>query len=284
VIKFADRLLKIDRRIIYALLAIAIIIPIFFPLNLPVQITDEVRGVYNEIEKLPPGSKVIVVYDYEPASRPEVDPMALAVMRHCMNKDLKVVGISYLELGRGNGENIFNTIQKEFEEKGKPLVYGEDLAYMGFKPGRSAMILNLGKDFKGTCVTDYRGTDAYSLPILKDIEGLGDFKYLVCLHDDSSVSIWILYGFEIVGIKIGACCTAVMAPGIYANLDAGQLTGIVGGLKGGSEYEKLLGYRGMATSGMDSQTVIHILIVIFILIGNFSYLVKEHYLKKEQMQ
>ncbi|MBN1902984.1 hypothetical protein JW926_16795 [Candidatus Sumerlaeota bacterium] len=283
-IKFSDRLLKIDRRIIYSLLAIAIIIPIFFPLNLPVKITDEVRGVYNEIDNLPPGSKVLVVYDYEPASRPEVDPMALAVMRHCVRKDLKVVGISYLELGRGNGENIFNMIQSEFEEKGKHLVYGEDLAYMGFKPGRSAMILNLGKDFKGTCVTDYRGNDAYSMPILEDIEGLGDFEYLVCLHDDSSVSIWILYGFEIVGIKIGACCTAVMAPGIYANLDAGQLTGIVGGLKGGSEYEKLLNYRGMATSGMDSQTVIHILIVIFILIGNFSYLAKEHYLKKEQMR
>ncbi|MBN1902986.1 hypothetical protein JW926_16805 [Candidatus Sumerlaeota bacterium] len=279
-LKLAEKLLKIDRRIIYALLAIAIIIPILHPLNLPVQITDEARGVYNEIEKLPPGSKVILTFDYEPGSRPEVDPMALAVMRHCLNRKLKVVGISYLELGRGNGENIFNIIQKEFEEKGAPLVYGEDLAYMGFKPGYSAMILNLGKDFKGTCVTDYKGLDAYSMPILKDIEGLGDFKYLVCLHDSSQVNTWILYGFEIVGIRIGACSTAVMAPGIYANLDAGQLTGIVGGLKGGSEYEKLLGYRGMATSGMDSQTIIHILIVFFILLGNFAYLLKEHSMKK----
>ena len=278
-LKFLSR---IDRRVIYLLMAVAIIIPILVPLNLPVQITKEVRGVYDEIDRLPAGSRILVVFDYEPASQPEVEPMAIAVMRHCLSKNLKVVAISYLQLGRGNAEIVFNMIQKEFEKKGRILKYGEDIANMGFKPGYSAMILGLGKDFKGTCVTDYMGKDVYSLPILKDVEGLNDFKYLACLHDDSSISYWILYAYEIVGIKIGSFCTAVMAPGIYANLDAGQLTGIVGGLKGASEYEKLLNYRGSATIGMDSQTIIHMLIVIFILIGNFSYLLKERRLKKEQ--
>ena len=277
-LKFLSR---IDRRFIYLLVAVAIIIPILVPLNLPVQVTKEVHGVFDEIDKLPPRSRVLVVFDYEPASQPEVEPMALAVMRHCIRKNLRIVAISYLQLGRGNAEIVFNKIQKEYEKEGRILKYGEDMANMGFKPGYSAMILGLDKDFKGTCVTDYKGTDVYSLPILEDVEGLSDFKYLACLHDDSSISTWILYAYEIVGIKIGAFCTAVMAPGIYANLDAGQLTGIVGGLKGASEYEKLLNYRGSATSGMDSQTIIHMLIVIFILIGNFAYLLKERHLKKE---
>ncbi len=261
------------------MVAIAIVIPILLPLNLPVQITDEARGVYSEIEKLPPGSHILVSFDYEPSSTPEMDPMAIAVLRHCFRKKLKVVGISYLILGSGNAERIFSKMQDEFH-----LTYGKDYAYMGYKPGYSAMVIKLGKDFKGTCREDYFGNNVYTMPLLEDIEGLGDFPYMVDLHDDSMINAWIIYGYEMTGIKIGSCCTAVMAPGIYANLNAGQITGIVGGLKGASEYEKLLRYRGDATSGMDSQAVIHILIVIFILIGNTAFIIKERQKRRERLR
>ncbi len=280
-LNFIEKLLKIDRRWIFLLVAVTIIIPIIHPLNLPVKVTKEVRGVFDEIEKLPPGTKVLVTFDYEPSSTPEMDPMAKAVVAHCFNKGLRVVGISWLEQGRGNADKIFSFMSKQFKEQGRTLEYGVDYAYMGFKPGQQAMILGLCRDFKGTCNQDYKGNDVYSMPILDGIENLGDFAYLIGLHDDSMINHWITYGHEVVGIKIGSLCTAVMAPGIYANLNAGQLTGIVGGLKGASEYEKLLDYRGDATSGMDVQTVLHVLIVFFILLGNFAYLVREYYLRKE---
>lgn len=283
-IKIINRLLSIDRRIIYILVAVVILIPIIKPLNLPVHVTKEVLGVYNEIDKLPAGSRILVVFDYEPASTPEMDPMAKAVVRHCFRKQLKVVSISYLEQARGNAQNVLNFVADEFRRQGHPLKYGEDYAYMGFKAGQSAMIMGLVHDFKGACKRDYMGNDVYSMPILKGIKTLADFPYLAELHDDSMINSWITYGYEIVGIKIGALCTAIMAPGIYANLSAGQLTGIVGGLKGGSEYEKLLGYRGVATNGMDSQTLIHFLIIIFILVGNFAYLAKERKLRKERLR
>ena len=283
-IKTIEKLLSIDRRIIFLLVAAIILIPIIKPLNLPVQVTPEVLGVYDAIDKLPEGSKILIAFDYEPASTPEMDPMAKALLRHCFKKKLRVVGISWLEQGRGNADNVLSFITNERAEKGHPLEYGVDYAYMGFKPGKNAMILKLGRDFKGACKTDYRGNDVYDMPILEGIETLGDFPYLACLHDDSMINSWITYGHEVVGIKIGSLCTAIMAPGIYANLNAGQLTGIVGGLKGGSEYEHLLGYRGLATFGMDSQTLIHFLIVGFILIGNFAYLAKERMIRKERLR
>ena len=274
-------LLNIDRRIIFLLVAIAIIIPILWPLNLPVEVTPETEGVYNQIENLPPGTTILVGFDYEPSSIPEMAPMAYSVLKHAFSRDLKVVGISWLELAPGNAEKVFSRIASEFAAEGKPLEYGVDYAYMGFKPGKQGMIMGLTRDFKGTCNEDYAGKSVYDLEILNNIESLGDFPYMVELHDDSMINHWIIYGHEVVGIPIGSMCTAVMAPGIYAYLNAGQITGIVGGLKGGSEYEKLLGYRGNATAGMDSQTVIHALIVIFILIGNAAYLIKEYYRKQE---
>jgi hypothetical protein len=272
-----DKLMAIDRRWIFLLVAVAIIIPILIPLNLPVEVTKEVLGVYDEIEKLPPGTKIIVGIDYEPASQPEMDPMVEAILMQCFKKELKVVGISWLIQGKGNGVRMFAEVARKFKkETGKDIIYGKDYAYMGYKPGYSAMIIKLGVDFKGTVREDSRGYNVYEMELLDDIEGLGDFEYMVEFHDDSMVDDWIVYGYERTGIRIGSACTAVMATGIYPNLEAGQLTGIVGGLKGASEYEKLMGYRGAATAGMDSQSVIHMLIIVFIIIGNIAYLIQEN--------
>ncbi|HRR32391.1 MAG TPA: hypothetical protein P5557_13965, partial [Candidatus Sumerlaeia bacterium] len=117
-IKTIEKLLSIDRRIIFLLVAAVILIPIIKPLNLPVQVTPEVLGVYDAIDKLPEGSKILIAFDYEPASTPEMDPMAKALLRHCFKKKLRVVGISWLEQGRGNADNVLSFITNERAEKG----------------------------------------------------------------------------------------------------------------------------------------------------------------------
>nr|HPR18554.1 hypothetical protein [Candidatus Cloacimonadota bacterium] len=66
--------------------------------------------------------------------------------------------------------------------------------------------------------------------------------------------------------------TGVSAPGIlpYVNQQK-QLTGLLAGLKGAAEYEFLLKSPGTATAGMDAQSLAHLLIIIFIVIGNINY-------------
>jgi len=50
-----------------------------------------------------------------------------------------------------------------------------------------------------------------------------------------------------------------------------QLVGLLGGLKGAAEYELLINKPGFATKGMDAQSVAHLIIILFILIGNIGY-------------
>ncbi len=277
-----DKILTLDRRIIYLIIALAIMIPIIKPLNLPVTITTDVRGVFDEIEKLPPGTPILIAVDYEPAGTPEMDPMGKAVLMHAFLKGLRVVGICYFIQGSGLGEELFGKVIEMYEEEaGKKLVDGKDYCYLGWKPGLYAMIIGLGEDFKRTCKEDNYGRSVYELEILKDIKTLRDFPYMVDLHDDSYIYYWITYGHERTGIKIGSMCTAVMASGMYPYIRTGQLTGVVGGLKGGSEYEELVNqtYKlkkplKQARAGMDSQSVIHIIIILFMLIGNFAYIMK----------
>ena len=66
---------------------------------------------------------------------------------------------------------------------------------------------------------------------------------------------------------------------------SGQLQGIVAGMPGAAEYEKLLVNHGIhpelgkAAKSMDAQSIAHLVIVLFIIIGNISYFVKR---KKEK--
>jgi hypothetical protein len=42
-------------------------------------------------------------------------------------------------------------------------------------------------------------------------------------------------------------------------------------MKGSAEYEKLVNKPGLATIGMDSQSIAHMLIIGFIILGNLLY-------------
>lgn len=287
-----DKILKLDRRIIYLIILIAVILPIIFPIGLPVFITQDVRGVYNEVDAVPEGSHIFVSIDYEPGSTPEMDPMAKAIMLHCFMRNLKVVSISYLADGAGVGETLYKEVSELYEkETGKKLKNGVDYAFLGYKPGAYAMVIGLTQDLFNAAPEDHYGKNTKDLPILKKIKTLSDFPYFVCLHDDAYLDGWIIYAHERTGIKMGSCCTAIMATGSYPFFNAGQITGIVGGLKGASEYEKLVNDNYLkninlksARQGMDSQSVIHVLIITLMILGNIAYLGKMRLERKERLK
>jgi len=82
------------------------------------------------------------------------------------------------------------------------------------------------------------------------------------------------------GKTMAGACTAVTAPEMYTFLNSGQLLGLMGGLKGAAEYEKLIEYEGNARKGMDAQSVVHLVIVMFIVFSNIIYFVGEYRRKR----
>ncbi len=49
---------NIDRRIIYLIIGIVVIVPFFVPMRLPIYVSPSVQSVYDYIESLTPGSVV----------------------------------------------------------------------------------------------------------------------------------------------------------------------------------------------------------------------------------
>jgi hypothetical protein len=217
---FWHRVLRLDRRWIFLVVAAVVAIPIIHPLELPVFVTPDVRGVYDEIEKLPEGSPVLIPFDFEPGSTPECDPMAEAVLTHCFRKNLRVIGVTTLPVGVGTGESVLSRVSRRM---GKEL--GTDYTFLGFKAEQSASIVSLGLSVQNTFRTDRYGNDTSTLPVLRGIARLADFAYVPVIHDDATLDNWVIYGQQLTGVRVGSLCTAVMAPGSYAFKNAGLING-----------------------------------------------------------
>jgi tetrahydromethanopterin S-methyltransferase subunit D len=59
-----------------------------------------------------------------------------------------------------------------------------------------------------------------------------------------------------------------MAPKLYAYLQSGQMTGLLGGMKGAAAYEQLVNEPGTATKGMAAQSLVHLFIIASVIVGN----------------
>ena len=261
-------LLNIDRRIIFVFVALGVIIPALTSFNLPINPTPNVQSIYDTIEEV--GAKngsILISFDYGPGSFPEVQPMALAVLRHCFKRNVKVVGMCLWPQAVGLAQQALDTASKELEAE-----YGSDYVFLGFKTGYHSLVINMGHDFHGTFPQDLHGNNTTELPVTKNINGLANFDYVLCLAAGNTPDgVWIPYGQERYKFKFGLGCTAVMAPDQFPYLQSGQMNGMMGGLAGAAEYETLVQASGTATEGMRPQSVVHLIIIAFIILGNVMY-------------
>lgn len=263
-----ERISNLDRRIIFITIALAVALPLIFPLHLKVDISEPVKGLYRAIDSLPPGSVVLVSTDYDPATFPELYPATEAVLRHAFSKNLKVFMMAMWAPGVPLGTRALATVAPEYNKQ-----YGVDYVNIGYRPGGQAMLITLGKNIRDVAVSDFRGFPADSLPLMRQVRSAKDIAMVITLSaGDPGVLAWILYFQARYHIRLGAATTAIMAPQMYPYLQSKQLVGLLGGLKGSAEYEKLIKKPRLATSGMDSQSIAHAVIVLFILLGNAMFL------------
>jgi hypothetical protein len=261
---FAARFLQLDRRIIYTLVALAVAIPLLFPMGLPIKVTPEVRSVYDMIENLPEGSNILMSADFDPASQPELYPMMKSVMRHIVRKKHKLA----ITVLWPNGPNLVAQCIEELKLEYPEWTNTVDYVFLGYQVGGAIVIMSVGNSFSETFPKDYYGKSTAGMPIIKEFNKLGEADYMVMFEAGNSGDWWIVYGTEVHDVPVGGGVTAVVAPQYYPYLQAEQLNGIIGGLKGAAEYEKLTDVPALATSAMDSQSMVHALIFVAIVLAN----------------
>ena len=259
-------LINIDRRIIYTLVFIGTIIPFLFHIPIKVKVSPPVQKSYNAIEDIPEGGVILISIDYDPTSSPEIQPMLIAILRHAFGKNLKIIMMGHLILGLPMGEMALKQVAAEYDKR-----YGLDYINIGYRPGYTAVMLGMGREIRDFFARDVYGTPLDSIEMMRNIHNYNDIDLLVDLTHGYSGDLWIQTAGARFGQKIVIGCTGVVAPDIYPYLDAAQIEGLIGGLQGASEYEFLIKQYGTAIRGMPVQSIVHGIIILFIIIGNIGF-------------
>jgi len=261
-----DKLQNLDKRVFYLLMALAIAIPTISPIGLPVDVTPAVQKTYDFVKSLPDGSKVLIGFDYEPGDEIDLNPQAMAILHQLASKKMKVVAIASFPAGPNFAEDCL-TVLSQYGYK-----YGEDYVNLGYYAGGESTLAAFGNKPTTIFSKDWRGNDVSTLPLMREINSMKDFAMAMTLNDGptggTGTHEWVRQSVMAHGTPLIMGVTGVLAASNETYVQSGQCKGILAGLRAAAEYEKLTGKKGSGTVGMDAQSMAHLLIVLFVVLGN----------------
>ena len=263
-----EKLMNMNRQIVFIFVALAVIIPMLLQIRFPITAPEPTQKIYDFIEALPPESTIMIAFDYGPSSFAEPEPMAEAVMKHCFDKGIKVIGLTLDPEAVTLADKV---MQKIAEEKGA--VSGEDYVLLGFREGPIQVILGMGVEIASIFESDYTGTRLSDIPMMANITNYDQIDLLLDLAAGASIDAWITYANTKYGLKIGAGVTGVIVSEMYPYLQTGQLVGLMPGFLGAAGYEKLINAPGKGISGINTVSFVHLLIVGLVVLGNITFFI-----------
>lgn len=279
---FYERMLQIDRRWIFLTMAIVVVAVYLLHIQVPVYTTKEVRNIYERIESLKEGDVILLALDYDPSTLAELDPMTFTVLKQSFHKKLKVIVTALHQNGPTMADQkIHQAMEIHRNSGGDSVVYGRDIVFLGYKPYPALVINSMGQDFHISFPTDYYNRSIDSLPLTQRVHNLTDVKAIINISGTSATDYWISYGAAAYNVPLAIGVTGVMATDYYPYLQSGRIFGLMGGLKGAAEYERLADNPGSAIEGMAMQMWAHLLIIAFIIIGNVGYFLSRRAQAKE---
>ncbi len=231
------RLARLDRRWIFLLMAIAVMIPVITKSTFPEKPTPLVQAVFDKIENLPEGSKILLAFDYDPGSAPELQPMATAWVWHCCKKKHKLYFMALWPLGpQMIQETVDAVIKRDFPE----YKYGEDYVNLGYKSGNEGVIRVVVSNMRELFLADANGTPLTAIPMTRDLSNIREMSLILNASAGyPGAKEWVQYAATPYAIPLAAGSTGVQTPNLYPYIP-NQMFGLLGAIKGAAEYEAAL--------------------------------------------
>ena len=280
---------QLDRRLIYLLVSLSVLIPLLNPnlLQLPTKTTKNTQIVFDSLNELKENDKVLLSFEYGASTKPEIHPMSIAILNHLFSKGIKVYIVSLWPEGVMMAADAINEVVDSNLFK---VEYGIDYINLGYKQGGPVVIRGIATNIGSVFTQDVHLTLLDEIPMMNNIKDVRDFDFVFDLSAGFPGNAeWVQYACDEYKIPLSSGCTSIMVTDAIPYVESGQLKGIIAGMPGAAEYENLvydylnnLEYNkfmnknvditpGKATSRMSAQSITHLLMVLFIIFGNISY-------------
>ncbi len=262
---FFEFLNNLDRRWYYLFVAVIIAFPLIKPLGLPIAISTTTKQSFEVLNTVQPGDVVLMGFNYNVSSAPDVHPGAEAIFDLMMQKGVRVVAVAFTPQGDTIAEQVIN----DWEARGK--VYGEDFINLGYVAGFEAAVAavcsdpySVGRDYRGIPVTP-------DLPVMQGIKNAADFKLGIPVNTGNpGAEEWIRQVVEPYKLPMVTIHVTIGAPRVMPYVQSGQVDGLIIGLRGSAELEQLMRKPGLASGSMDCQSLGHFAILALMLLGNLA--------------
>jgi hypothetical protein len=266
------KLQNIDRRVIYALLLLSIIIPLFVPsISIPGVPSQQSKDFYSTVEtisKTDPNKIVIISGAWSSGTRGENKWQAQAIITHLMMRHVRFAILSFDPQNNDLTQRIAEKAAAKYNYK-----YGEDYINWGYRPFSvfTQTLKGIVTDIPATIKTDWHSKNLSTFPIMKDIKSVKDVKAIIDITPSNTVNTWIGLVQGVNHTPLLYAPTAVMAPDSYPYLDSHQISGLLTGIKGAGDYEELTGVKAFATRGAGALSMVYALIIFLVILGNIGY-------------
>jgi len=265
-------ILEMPLNVFAIIMLVLFIIPILIPMGLPLNISNSVKQYYDVINKLPPGSIVMLQNGLQMSALPEFEAADVVCLKILFEKarDLKII----IWCGNIDGPSITNRLLRKANVEKTGRVYGTDYVLFGYAPSTEAGLTALAKSFRDMYPTDYFGTPTDAIPMMKNIFSIKDITLYI--HLGGAPNVDILSRQLYVPYKTR----------IISNLEPGGLprilpfyptvvTAYIDGTSGAAELEVLTHYPGLGSTMNDATNLVVIGFVSLLFIGNISLFKKD---------
>ena len=231
------------------------------------------------VKNIPDGSKVLVLVNYGPEGRYELETGLASLITVLARKEVGIIFVSLIPQGIESASlAVEKSISKvNFRKQG--YFYGKDYVQLGYLAGGSIAAAMMTGEIESYRREDIFGNMLRDLPVMNGVFSLDDFSAVI---EFSSVKIEGVPGIVFYTIfnrktetPVIAVCSSDMVSDYLPFADSGSFTSLVQGMKGIVSFEKILTESSESEARFFSSVGVLWLVIFLILAGNLGKLLRE---------
>ncbi len=229
-----------------------------------------VKDAYAFIEILPPSAKVLVAWDYDPATQGEMQLLAQPILQHLQRKGVSTVFMSLRPFGPNMAADAY-ALSMQMLPPHMASAAANPVEF-GFIPGDTAALRSLALS---PVIASNQPAMSYRATGIHPTQTIDAFDLVIELSADmTSTQKWV----EQIAVRsqtpLIVAASGAVAPALRPYEQSGQIRVLLSGYPDALAYETLLGQQGPAYAQATAQTLVLLAFLSVLFVAAFRSLLR----------